>query len=147
MNLLFILLNVYFVSFTDKIGSTSPALSPTALSMREAHNIEIDDLDYPVSTDYINAIQAAGATVLHTSRWFNGATVETDDSTVIQAIRTLSYVSSATMTRDKTIPAGISQRKLAKRTVAGEPSYYQQQAIYNLHPLHQLQGQGLRIRL
>lgn len=149
MNLLFILLNVYFVSFTDKIGSTSPALSPTALSMREAHNIEIDELDYPVSTDYINAIQAAGATILHTSRWFNGATVETDDSTVIQAIRTLSYVSSATMTRDKTIPAGISQRKLAKRTVAGEPSYYQQQAIYNLHPLHQLgyEGQGIRIAI
>lgn len=149
MSLLFILLNVYFVTFTDKTGSTTPALSPTALTMREARHIEIDEFDYPVSADYISNIQATGATVLHTSRWFNGATVETDDSTVIQSIRALPYVSSATMTRDKTMPSGVSQRKLARQTAAGETSSYQQQAIYNLHPLHQLgyEGQGIRIAI
>ena len=53
MKLLFILLNIYFVSFTDKQGSDIPALSPTAITMRETHRISIDELDYPVSADYL----------------------------------------------------------------------------------------------
>ena len=148
MSLLFILLNAYFVTFTDKVGSTTPALSPTAIEMRQARGIEIDELDYPVSAEYVSQIQAKGATIYHTSRWFNGATIETDDSTVIQAIRALPFVRSAAMTRDKTTPSGISPRKLALQSSAS-PTYYQQQAIYNLHPLHNLgyEGQGIRIAI
>ena len=58
MSLLFILLNAYFVTFTDKVGSTTPALSPTAIEMRQARGIEIDELDYPVSAEYLSQIQA-----------------------------------------------------------------------------------------
>lgn len=148
MNLLFILLNIYFVSFTDKAESAVPALSPTAIEMREAHHIAIDNLDYPVSAEYLSQIQTLGAKIHHTSRWFNGATVETDDSTVIQNIRALPYVGSAMMTRDETNHSGISPRKLAKQTSSlATSTYYEQQKIYNLHPLHQLgfEGQGIRI--
>lgn len=150
MSLLFILLNAYFVTFTDKVGSTEPALSPTAMEMRQTRDIEIDALDYPVSAEYVAQLRTLGAKIHHTSRWFNGATIETDDSTVIQAIRALPYVVSATMTRDKTKSSGISPRKNAvphAQTTNG--TYYEQQKIYNLHPLHELgfEGQGIRIAI
>lgn len=150
MSLLFILLNAYFVTFTDKVGSTEPSLSPTAIEMRQARGIEIDELDYPVSATYLQGMQDLGATVYHTSRWFNGATIETDDSTVIDAIRALPYVVSATMTRDKTIPSGISPRKnTVPHAQTANGTYYEQQKIYNLHPLHKLgfEGQGIRIAI
>ena len=89
MKLLLILLNIYFVSFTDKPNSTTPALSPTALAMREANHIAIDELDYPVAETYLQTLQNKGVTIHHTSRWMNGATIETDDSTTIQSIREL----------------------------------------------------------
>ena len=148
MSLLLILLNAYFVTFTDKVGSTTPALSPTAIEMRQARDIEIDALDYPVSAEYVAQLRTLGAKIHHTSRWFNGATIETDDSTVIQAIRALPYVVSATMTRDKTKSSGISPRKNAvPHAQTANGTYYEQQKIYNLHPLHQLgyEGQGIRI--
>ena len=147
MNLLFIFLNIYFVTFTDKVGSTTPALSPTAIEMRQIRGIDIDELDYPVSADYLSQIRAKGAKIHHTSRWFNGATIETDDNDVLAAICNLPFVQSAVMTRDNTTSASISPHKLAVERSAGQPSYYQQQAIYNLHPLHQLgyEGQGIRI--
>ena len=63
MKLLLILLNIYFVSFTDKPNSTTPALSPTALAMREANHIAIDELDYPVSETYLQALENKGATI------------------------------------------------------------------------------------
>ncbi|MBR2168614.1 MAG: hypothetical protein IJ920_09970, partial [Paludibacteraceae bacterium] len=111
MKLLLILLNIYFVSFTDKPNSTTPALSPTALDMREANHIAIDELDYPVAETYLQALKNKGATIHHTSRWMNGATIETDDSITIQSIRELPFVVSATMTRDKTKTSQISPRK------------------------------------
>ena len=150
MNLLFIILNIYFVSFTDKAGSTPPALSSTAIEMREAHQIAIDELDYPVSVNYLNQVQSLGAKIHHTSRWFNGATIETEDSTVVQNIRSLPFVISAVMTRDHTKASSISLRKKAvQENAAIEPITDDQLELYNLSPLHNLgyEGQGIRMAI
>ena len=150
MKLLLILLNIYFVSFTDKPNSTTPALSPTALAMREANHIAIDELDYPVAETYLQTLQNKGVTIHHTSRWMNGATIETDDSTTIQSIRELPFVVSATMTRDKTKTSQISPRKNALQPHATTKYIDNDQLeIYNLLPIHALgyEGQGIRIAI
>ena len=76
MYFLFILLNAYFVSFTDKPTKTAPQLSPRAVEQRAKWNIATDEMDYPVCGMYIDSLQRIGATVYHKSRWFNGVTVE-----------------------------------------------------------------------
>ena len=68
--------NFYFVSFTDKEGSDHIALSDKALSLREARAIAIDNLDWAVSSVYLDSLRHCGARICHTSRWHNGATVE-----------------------------------------------------------------------
>ncbi len=150
MNLLFIILNIYFVSFTNKAGSTEPALSPVALTMREERGLPLDSLDYPVSAEYLSQVRDLGAQIHHTSRWFNGATVETEDSAVVQAIRALPFVTSATMTRDHTKGYAISPRKRTMQPSAATAyTNNDQLALYNLLPLHNLgfQGQGIRLAI
>ena len=56
--LLSILLSVWFVSFTDKGGSSRIALSETALTMRQTQGIAIDSLDYAVSDTYLDSIRS-----------------------------------------------------------------------------------------
>lgn len=72
----------YFVLFKDKNNSTfsvdRPAefLSPRAIERRTRQNIPITNRDFPVNPGYAFAIKQLGASVIFTSRWFNGAVVE-----------------------------------------------------------------------
>lgn len=150
MKLLLILLNIYFVSFTDKSGSSTPSLSAAAMEMRAANGIAIDSLDYAVSGKYLAQVRSSGARIHHCSRWFNGATIETDDSITIQTIRDLPFVRSAIMTRDHTQASTISRRKIAlEREEATAYTNEEQLEVYNLRPLHELgyEGQGIRIAI
>ncbi|HRH65888.1 MAG TPA: S8 family serine peptidase, partial [Bacteroidia bacterium] len=91
----------YFVQFTDKVNTpfsvSSPAafLSSKALARRTAQNISIEVNDLPVDPAYVSAIRNTGATVLNTSKWFNGVTVECD-SAVLQTINGLPFVVNST---------------------------------------------------
>ncbi|MCF0060885.1 S8 family peptidase [Dyadobacter sp. LJ419] len=72
----------YFVLFKDKNNSTfsvdKPAefLSARAIARRTRQNISITTRDFPVNPGYVFAIKQLGASVIFTSRWFNGAVVE-----------------------------------------------------------------------
>ena len=77
---LLILLNVFFVSFTDKPEKSAPALSPRAVEQRAKWDIPTDAMDYPVAHLYVDSLRRMGVKVFHTSRWFNGATVEMPDT-------------------------------------------------------------------
>lgn len=72
----------YFVLFKDKNNATfsvdKPAefLSARAIARRTRQNISITTRDFPVNPGYIFAIKQLGASVIFTSRWFNGAVVE-----------------------------------------------------------------------
>ncbi|MCF0039491.1 S8 family peptidase [Dyadobacter fanqingshengii] len=72
----------YFVLFKDKNKSTfsvdKPAefLSARAIARRTRQNISITTHDFPVNPGYVFAIKQLGASVIFTSRWFNGAVVE-----------------------------------------------------------------------
>lgn len=148
--ILSIFLSVFFVGFTDKGISPRVALSDTALAMRSANAVAIDSLDYAVSAAYLDSIRAAGGSILHTSRWMNGATVKADDTTA-QRIANLSCVRMVQLTRDTTDPSSTRLQRRDKRAVTMTTTDYglaqAQLQTYNLLPLHEagFYGQGIRI--
>ena len=148
---LLILLFAFFVQFTDKAGSTHIALSPTALDKRTERSIAIDSLDYAVSPIYIDSLRQAGCRIYHTSRWMNGATIETD-STTIQRIAEWAFVDTIYMTRrrgDEAIRREVkgeeAKGKEQEATWLSDPQTEQLQ----LHLLHEagFHGQGITMAI
>lgn len=145
---LFIILSVYFVSFTDKPEKSAPALSERAVEQRAKWGIETDEKDYPVCTMYLNELRKAGASIYHTSRWFNGATVEMDETTT-EKVAQLPFVTNVEMTRDNADPrfAPKHLRTPSHRIKADEIVVHTdaQLNLYNLKPLHEAgyEGQGI----
>jgi serine protease AprX len=90
----------YRVLFTDKNNTpytiTNPSAFLTARSIQRRVNqsIPVQQNDLPVDPAYVQQVVAAGASVLHTSRWFNCATVIIPDSTVLAAVQALPFVQS-----------------------------------------------------
>ena len=145
---LLILLYAYFVSFTDKPEKTVPALSERAVEQRAKWNIPTDELDYPVSAMYLDSLRKAGISIYHTSRWFNGATVEMDE---LQAgkVAEWTFVKAVEMTRDDSqsswwLPKKISRLKELEAQPADNTTDNQLK-LYNLLPLHEagFEGQGI----
>ena len=97
---LFIILFAFFVQFTDKAGSEQIALSQAALDKRAERNIAIDSLDYAVSPMYMDSLEALGVHIYHSSRWMNGASIETDSNT-IQHIAQWPFVDTIYLTRQR----------------------------------------------
>ena len=97
--LLLALLHIFFVSFTDKPLADQPALSPRALEQRAKWKIDINHLDYPVYTPYIDSLRHAGVEVCHTSRWMNGATCQMSVEKAAQ-VEQWSFVASVEQTRE-----------------------------------------------
>ena len=145
---LLILLNTFFVSFLDKPEKIEPALSPRAVEQRAQWNIPTDELDYPVCVHDVDSLRQMGATICHTSRWFNGATVEMTTD-LAKAVEALGFVTAVEMTRDNS--HAIVRKRLQKRewsvTTSPDPPMEtdEQLAVYNLHPLHNAgyEGQGI----
>ena len=150
---MFTLLTIFFLQFVNKAGSDIVCLSPTALEMREKRGIAIDSLDYAVSPLYLDSISRLGAEVLHTSRWFNGATVKANEQT-IQSIKQCTFVDTIYLTRTDQDPSVIPPLSLRKREVIigdrqeANGEELEQLAQLNLLPLHQAgyKGQGIRDR-
>ena len=149
---MFTLLTIFFLQFVNKAGSDVVCLSPTALEMREERGIAIDSLDYAVSPLYLDSISRLGAEVLHTSRWFNGATVEANEQT-IQSIKQCTFVDTIYLTRTDEESPVIPPLSLRKREVIiGERQEAKGEGLeqlvqLNLLPLHQAgyKGQGIRV--
>lgn len=149
MCILLILLSVYFVQFTDKPATGSPALSARALEQRAKWDIAIDELDYPVSAVYLDSLRERGATVHHSSRWMNGTTCTMTEALAAE-VADWSFVRSVEMTRDdshggwfvkrRSLPA--EQKEAAQSTTLLSDK---QLALYNLQPLHDagFHGQGI----
>lgn len=149
MTELFIILFAFFVQFTDKNGSERIALSEQAIEKRMKRSIAIDSMDYAVSPQYIDSLRAIGCHIYHTSRWMNGATIETDSNT-IRKIAAWTFVDSIYLTRGNTI--NIPSISLRKRQVEhmDEEIFMQsneQVEQLNLQLLHNagFHGQGITL--
>lgn len=90
----------YWVAFTDKNNNTyslsnpEAFLSQRALDRRIRQDISLDERDLPVTHAYLDSLLAKGARVLSTSKWLNGATIETDSAEIAQKVAQLSFVDS-----------------------------------------------------
>jgi serine protease AprX len=86
----------YLILFKDKAGSPysieKPAeyLSAKAISRRSKQNIPLTENDFPVNPAYLTAVKQTGATVLYSSRWFNGSLIEASDAQ-LASIKALSF--------------------------------------------------------
>ena len=90
--------NIYWVQFTDKndspysIDRPEEFLSQRALDRRARLEIAIDEYDIPVNPQYLQAVADCGAQLLNPSKWLNGVSVYTTNSSVIAAINELEFV-------------------------------------------------------
>ncbi|MBQ7531361.1 MAG: S8 family serine peptidase [Paludibacteraceae bacterium] len=153
---LLILLNVFFVSFKDKPAKSAPALSPRAIEQRAKWHIPLDESDYPVEKTYLDSLRRYGATIHHTSRWFNGATCTIEEDKDVEQIAQLPFVTTVEMTRDNS-PRGSFYARRKQPAMAEDDVRAPQQplellsdrqlALYNLLPLHEAgyHGQGILI--
>ena len=147
---MFALLTIFFLQFTDKVGAERVCLSPTAMEMREARGIAIDSLDYEVSPIYLDSVQTLGASVLHTSRWMNGATVKACDET-ISAIEQCEFVENIYLTRrdegDGQLAMSDGRLAMGNGQLAIGDEEIEQLEQLNLLPLHQAGYKGRGIRM
>lgn len=78
--------NIYFVQFSDKLGTPyslsrpEDFLSERAILRRQKYSIAIDSTDLPVSPAYLNGVRQTGATVMYQMKWLNGAVVSATNS-------------------------------------------------------------------
>jgi hypothetical protein len=105
--------NTFVVKFTDKnnspysVGAPLSFLSQRAIDRRNNQSIAVTSLDFPVNSTYVNQIQTLGAQVLNRSRWLNAVTVYATDSSVIQAIQALPFVSGVEAVKRKSPPVAV----------------------------------------
>ncbi len=98
----------YFISFTDKYNSAYSTdrpqefLTERAIERRTRQGIAVVENDIPVNPVYINTVRNLGVTVLTVSKWFNGISIYAPDSTVIQQIESLPFVSGVVKSVIKT---------------------------------------------
>lgn len=91
--------NRYVVFFTDKNGSEFSLdrplefLSQRSLDRRAKNGADVTVEDLPVNETYVQGLTNSGVSVFYTSRWFNAAIVEMDES-ITNSITALSYVSN-----------------------------------------------------
>ncbi|MCQ2346191.1 MAG: S8 family serine peptidase [Paludibacteraceae bacterium] len=152
MSLLSILLAslTWWIQFTDKQGSSEICLSQRALDQRAAWNIAIDSLDYEVSPIYLDSLRAHGLTVMHTSRWMNGATVS-GTAAQINTLLSATWITHIQPTRDNSSPNIWYSAKRINETQQNDPPVIsvseteKQLNLYHLAPLHRLgfHGQGI----
>ena len=90
--------NIYWVSLTDKEGTTynvnapEDFLSERAILRRAESGIEIIEDDLPVLKSYVDSIRTTGVRIHGTSRWFNSVIIETADSLALEKISQFSFV-------------------------------------------------------
>ena len=89
----------YRVYLTDKkqsefsIRHPEGFLSQKAIERRNRQGIKIDETDIPVCATYVNQIRDTGVKVMHTSKWNNTVVVSCTDTTVMERIAQLPFVS------------------------------------------------------
>ncbi|MBR6551038.1 MAG: S8 family serine peptidase [Paludibacteraceae bacterium] len=154
MQTILAILTIFFLQFTDKVGSERVCLSELAMQMREQRGIVIDSMDYEVSPIYLDSVRAMGARILHTSRWLNGATIELPMDAILP-VEQCDFIDTMYVTREEGTNLICSSISLRKKVMVDSipldiPSVTtEQHVIYNLLPLHQIgyKGQGIRIGL
>ena len=150
----------YWIQLKDKKGTpykiSQPEtfLSQRSIDRRMRQHILIDETDLPVSPDYLDSLRNRGLEIVHTSKWLNGATVRTADTTLIKKIATLPFVNLVQLTKPANVLKSVSN-KFSDEVVNTEynPENYgnaiDQLAQLNGQYLHRqgFRGKGIQIAI
>jgi hypothetical protein len=123
----------YYIQFTDKdnspysISDPEEYLSQRAIDRREAFNIPVDMKDLPVNPQYIQGVIKAGAQILNPTKWLNGVTIQTDDTSVLIAIEALPYVENIVKSPVKPASINVEKNFFMNESYGTLPSVYVQQ--------------------
>lgn len=137
--------NIYWLQFKDKKGTAfsisnpDEFLSAKAIQRRERQHIAIDETDLPVSKVYLDTLKKRGLEIVHTSKWLNGATVKTADTTLIKQIASLSFVTQLQLTKPGTTTKSATNKFSSEEVDTYDPAKYGNA----LTQLTQLNGQYL----
>ena len=108
--------NSYWVQLKDKKGTPYKISQPEAflsqrsIDRRMRQHILIDETDLPVSRVYLDSLKNRGLEIVHTSKWLNGATVRTADTTLIKKIATLPFVTMVQFTKPANVLKSFSNK-------------------------------------
>ena len=106
----------YWVQLKDKKGTPYKISQPEAflsqrsIDRRMRQHILIDETDLPVSPDYLDSLKNRGLEIVHNSKWLNGATVRTADTTLIKRIATLPFVTQVQLTKPANVLKSVSNK-------------------------------------
>lgn len=106
----------YWVQLKDKKGTpfliSQPEafLSQRSVDRRKRQHISINETDLPVSPVYLDSLKKRGLEIVHTSKWLNGATVRTSDTTLIKKIATLPFVALVQLTKPANVLKSIHHK-------------------------------------
>ncbi|MFH1297973.1 MAG: S8 family serine peptidase [Bacteroidota bacterium] len=119
--------NKYFVEFTNKKNSPYSIdrpwefLSQRALDRRAIAGIAIEFNDLPVTPDYVEDVSLIGVEVITRSKWFNGITIYTTDSSKIAEIEQLPFVKQVVKNGLKNSETAFSPDKFAVEQAPVDP--------------------------
>lgn len=88
----------YWVQFNTKTGTPYSINNPEAylsqrsIERRNRQGIEIDSTDLPVNPAFVDSLNSLGLKVKHTSRWFNGAIVTTNNTALVATFDYPSFI-------------------------------------------------------
>ncbi|MBI9037993.1 MAG: S8 family serine peptidase [Bacteroidales bacterium] len=110
----------YYVQFTDKsdspysIDNPSQYLSQKAIDKRIKFNIPIEENDLPVNPSYIQAVKDIGVIILNPTKWLNGTTIQTNDTSKINEINLLPFVEKVLKSASKIKNDNLTIKKSSK---------------------------------
>lgn len=90
----------YWIAFADKehsgysVSRPEEFMSERALALRQKHHIPIDELDLPVSREYVRQVLAldTSARLFTSSKWLNGVTVYAESDSFADHVGKLPFV-------------------------------------------------------
>jgi hypothetical protein len=147
----------YWIQLKDKNGTQfqishpEEFLSTRAILRRNRQHITIDETDLPVSQTYLDTLKKRGLTIVHTSKWLNGVTVNTADTALIKKISALSFVSTIQLTKPAIVLKSANQKFCIEAESGLNPvdygSAYGQLSLLNGQNLHNsgFRGKGVHI--
>ena len=90
---------VYRYTLTDKtptaysLEKPQRFLSRKSLERRHRQGLAIDSTDLPVCRLYIQSLRSKGVEIVGTSRWMNSVVARSSDSTLLESLKTLPFIS------------------------------------------------------
>ncbi len=133
----------YWIQFSDKLNNgysiqqPEQFLSQRAIERRQRMQIPLKENDLPVTASYVQSVRQLGFHILYTSKWFNAASISTNDPLLIAQVQALIFVKN-TILVDHFNPAHTAQHKknLPDKWLDSDPEIHYGDSYNQIHMLN-----------